>query len=213
MRSYVLTDAQGRTASGVKLEPGRFVQQADAIKQLASRLADSCCDTPLLAALVSPFPASQAKMFMINCWNVAVDPNNAQSYTVVKEMIPVPAVNLEQKLTFALLVLKEMCPNAEFRAWAGNWLSDEDRSARAAAAAREGAEKELHADVERVRHVARAAEIAASGGDIEGFAEIAKALSGLRGFAPNLNLGVLAERVAGATADFAEFESRSASAH
>jgi hypothetical protein len=145
MRKYVITNATGHTPSGVKLEPGKYIQNPRSKENLMVRLSDCSGDTPLVAALLSPVAASKAKMFAVNCWNVAVDPAQPQSYTVVKEVAPVPEVHLEQKLWFAIAIMRAVYKNGDFRRWADKWLSGEDRGAASAQTLRHAIEKELEA--------------------------------------------------------------------
>jgi len=132
MRKYVLTDRAGVTVTGHTLEPGKFIQATDDKANLVRRVNECGAETPLLAALLSPIPHDQARLFSIHCWNVTIDPKNGQSYTVVKEIEPVPMVTPEQRLRFAVLVAKEACPDRDFRNWSEKWLSGEDTSVKAA---------------------------------------------------------------------------------
>ncbi len=145
MRKYVLTDAAGYTASKQKLVSGKFIHNTQSTKDLLTRIADCCCSTPLLAALVSPFTAPQAKLFMINRWNVSADQISAQSYTVVQEVTPAPAVALDQKLDFAIALIRHAYANSDFRHWAEKWLAGTDRSAASARATRKAIEQERDA--------------------------------------------------------------------
>lgn len=145
MRKYVLTDPDGLTPKGEKLEPGKLVEDARSGKDLLARLGACCCDSPLVAALVSPLPTDGTRMFQINCWKVSADPAQTQTYTVIKEVAPVPRVTLEHKLAFALLALLEVYKNKDFQVWAQGWLSGQDRSFTAAQTMRRLAERELAA--------------------------------------------------------------------
>ncbi len=76
MRKYLLTDTNGCSASGQKLESGKYVQTAAQHDELLKRVGDCCADSPLVAALISPIASENSRLFMINCWNVAVDKKN-----------------------------------------------------------------------------------------------------------------------------------------
>ena len=128
MRKYVLTDADGITALGHKLEPGKLVQDTRQKVDLMSKLIGCGSDTPLLATLISSLPAEQARLFQINCWTVSVDPRQPSSYTVVKEVRPVPSVVLEHKLAFGLHVFMAFASDRDFKRWAKSWLDETDRS-------------------------------------------------------------------------------------
>lgn len=145
MRKFVLTDRDGKTATGQALAPGKFVEAARNKSSVLARIHDCTADSELLAALVSPLPSQEARMFSINCWNVAVDPKNEQSYTVVKETEAVPAVTPVHRLRFAMLLAVETFRDREFKRWANNWLSGVDTSIVSARAALASLEKELAA--------------------------------------------------------------------
>ena len=132
MRKYVLTDRTGITATGHTLAPGKFIQAKTDKTNLMRHVNECGAATPLLAALLSPIPAGQARLFSIHCWNVTIDPKNAQSYTVVKEIETVPAVTPAQRLRFAILVARETCRDEEFRHWADQWLAGMDTGVKAA---------------------------------------------------------------------------------
>jgi len=228
MKKYVLTDQAGDTGTGVKIKTGKFVHDAAQHAALLARLT-SCAEHPGLAALVSPIIPKDIRLFQVHSWNVAVgDPNKAQNYTVIKELEKVPRVTLEMRMTFALLVLKEMVTNREFRTWAENWISSKDRSASAAAGVRKALEGEHEAneglaelaawgaasgdDLKTVENldeqdhrslqIAHAAELAAGGPDnAEAMArEIASAMKDIARDAGKVNLLDLVTRVMGPVA-------------
>lgn len=147
MRKYILTDPNGLTPKGQKLQPGKFIEAAHQGKDLLTRLGDCCCDDPLVAVLTSPLSATSpgCRLFQINCWKVGADPRQAQAYTVVKEIKPVPQVTLEQKIRFALLVITAVYKNKDYAQWAEGWLAGSDRSLATAQAQRRAAEREIQA--------------------------------------------------------------------
>jgi len=225
MKKYVLTNDTGDTGTGVKVKVGKFVHDAAQHAALLARLT-SCAENPGLAALVSPILPVNTKLFQVHSWNVAVgDPGQAQNYTVIKEMPVVPQATLEMRLMFALLVLKEMINNREFRSWAEDWIANKDRSAAAAANVRKALEGEHEASAEleelaawgaastddlktvqnldeqdqRGLHAVQAAELAADRGynseDVS--RAIANALLGVSKAAGKIDLQALATRVMG----------------
>jgi hypothetical protein len=141
MKTYVLTDETGNTGTGLKLEPGKFVHSAHTRKNMLARLGNGG-DTPVLAALMSPVQSASPRLFLIHSWDVAVGASATQTYTVVKEISSIPDVNLEQRLAFALLVLKGIYDNRDFKRWAEHWLFGADRGAEAAATLRKTLEVE-----------------------------------------------------------------------
>ena len=145
MRKYVLTDAEGVTALGTKLQPGKLVQDTRQKVDLMTKLVGCGSDTPLLATLISSLPAEQARLYQINCWTVSVDPRQPSSYTVVKEVQPVPSVRLEHKLAFGLQVFVSLGSDRDFRSWAQSWLDETDRSPDTAKALLKTEEKEKEA--------------------------------------------------------------------
>jgi len=225
MKKYVLTNATGDTGTGVKIKAGKFVHNATQHTALLARLTSST-ENIGLAALVSPLMPKDVRLFQVHSWNVAVgDPNSAQNYTVIKELTSVPRVTLEMRMTFALLVLKNIITNREFRDWAENWIANKDRSAAAAAKVREVLEGELQASEgleelaawgaasgddlntvhkldeqgQRAMQAVRAAELAAAGADqAESMAKaIAEALKDIGGLASKIDLAELVSRVVG----------------
>jgi hypothetical protein len=224
MKTYVLTDETGNTGTGLKLEPGKFVHSAHTRKNMLARLGNGG-DTPVLAALMSPIQSASSRLFLIHSWDVAVGGSAAQTYTVVKEISSIPDVSLEHRLAFALLVLKAIYDNRDFRRWAEHWLFGADRGAAAAATLRKALEAEHKAGEElgelaawgasygsygdtvrqmdelseRARHAAHAAELAA--GDpaqhAEAAREIAHALNQLGEHAKKLNLTEFAAQALG----------------
>lgn len=129
MRKYILTDRNGATTTGQKLQPGKYLQ-TESDKFSLMRNLDGCGgDSPLLAALISPIPANQARLFLINCWKVDTNSGQSQSYTVIKETGDIPQVSSGLRLRFAVLVAKESCEDREFQRWADGWLMGGDQSA------------------------------------------------------------------------------------
>lgn len=226
MKKYILTNEVGDTGTGVKIRVGKYVHDAAQHATLLARLT-SCAESTGLAALISPIVPRDVRLFQVHSWNVAVgDPNTAQNYTVIKEMPSVPRVTLEMRMTFALLVLKEIVTNREFRNWADQWVVGKDRSATAAAGVRKALEGEhqasedleelaawgassgddlktvhkLDAQEQRALHAVQAAELV-SGGEANAEAlsqAIAEALKDIaRDAAGKLDLQVLVARVMG----------------
>jgi len=225
MKKYTLTDGESVSASRHRLAPGKFIHNQKNSKAMHKLVHDCCCDTPLLAAMVSPFSSETAKLYQITCWNVAVDPKaGGQAYTVIKEVSPVPQVTVAQKLQFAMLVMRELYEDRDFQRWIDFWVTDADRSAETAGAARKLLEKENKVSeeletlaawgeaggndtkmmkgtnelVERALHLTRAAEKAAADPEDSTIAiETAFALSGIAGSGKIAHLAELAEKVAG----------------
>lgn len=132
MKKYVLTNESGDTGTGVKIKAGKYVHDAAQHASLLARLT-SCAETAELAVLVSPIVPNNVRLFQVHSWNVAVgDPNQAQNYTVIKEIPTVPRVTLELRMIFALLAIREIVTNNDFRVWADDWIGNKSRGADAA---------------------------------------------------------------------------------
>ncbi len=217
MQRYILTDRDGHTAGGERIEAGRFARHTGSGPDTASRILGQCCATPVFAVLAHPAPPPDARLFCVQHWSVGTGSDDA-AYTVVKEVKPVPAVSTDQRLTFAVAVLHEALRNREFRHWADAWLNGDDRSAATARAVREALERESAAasdlsraglgevaeavgqSVDTQTDLARralalllAAEQSASGRG--GDAALGEALLGIEAWTRELDLAALEERL------------------
>lgn len=144
MKKYILTDKQGFTAAHDRLKPGRFTHAAKstAKKDPMLRTIASGSDSPLLAILESPDAVNpEAKLFMLNTWNISIDSADPKAYTTVKE-VPIPAVSAQHKMLIAINMVHEIYKDEAFEKWARGWLSGEDRSAESARAIKKAIEKE-----------------------------------------------------------------------
>ena len=144
---FKLTDENGRTQNELQWGPG-VSHRADGEE---SRLCTSGCihfyRDERLAVLMNPIHADFARPRMWECeaeGEIIHEPlkSGAREVKTIRE-IPVIEITVEQAVRFAVLCALELsdCP-ATFRAWAGQWLSGDDRtadSARAAAAAADAA--------------------------------------------------------------------------
>ena len=226
-KKYALTNSEGVSPCRHRLAPGKFLHDPKTARAMHKFVNDCCYQAPVLAAMVSPFPADACKLYEITCWNFTVDPSTSgQAYTVVKEATPVPQVSVEQKLQFAMLVMRDLLLDRAFQKWIDLWMTGMNRSAEAAAAAREMLEKETRASddletlaawgkaggndtslmskrtdlVVRALHLTRAAERAASDANDPSIAiETALALNGIARWGKLDKLAALAEKVAAVT--------------
>lgn len=128
MRKYIFTSADGQTAQGQQLAPGKFIHRDKQTREVLTRINACCGDTPLLAVLLSPFPSATGKLFQINCWNISVDPKHADSYTVIKEVNSSLKVTLEDKMRFALTAIRRNYRNHDFSQWSEGWIAGVDRA-------------------------------------------------------------------------------------
>lgn len=230
MRKYIVTDAQGVTANGTRIEAGKHTHTVGVANDVYSRVAKLCADSPLLAALQNPSnsPDAGKRLFQIDLWEVSVTSDQPRAYTVIKEA-PFHEVSLQQKLVFAILALAEVYGDPVYVKWSNNWLSGADRGTTAARAIEQAAFKEIaaadtlealqaHGDIsqkdlqatrekanyaKRVIAVTRAAQLAANN-DPASQAEVAKlaamATVGLSQAGKKVDLGAVAERAIKAAA-------------
>lgn len=133
MKKYVLTDDAGNTPDHVHLEPGKVVHSASRksndpmIKAITSGY-----DSPVLAMMETEDPASvQHRLFVLNTWSVKGDGTDPKAYTIVKE-VPLPSINLQHKVAFAVSAIAEIFGNEDFTKWADGWVSGSDRSVESA---------------------------------------------------------------------------------
>lgn len=148
MKQYVLADSQGVSSSRHRLTPGKFVRNPKLAAAVSQLMRDCCGETPLLAALVSPFPTAEGRMFQITNWSAETGKNPDAGYTVIKEVTPVPQVRVDQRLHFAIAALRVVCRDRDFQKWSQRWLSGEDRSAASAQTCHKIMQQETHANDE-----------------------------------------------------------------
>ncbi len=225
MQKYIVTDSSGRTPEGHLLAPGKYVHSTrpSANEPMAGVVANAS-DTPALAVVETPLPAASAgRLFMLKTWSVAVDSDNPQAYTIVKET-SLPPVQPEHKLAFILTVAREIYEETEFTRWVDGWLTGTDRSVDSARNTRRVLERERnsytalhdiasmaaaagseHETMTRAKmldclvNVVRAAEAVAGGGsdEVEVNEMCVEALSKVRYFGGSLDLVRLAGNVVG----------------
>ena len=144
MQKYAFVDENGTTPDNIRLEPGKYVADTTEGNELLMKMIRAAGETPHFAALMnSEDPVEKPmKLYSIEQW--AVDPNDSDGkcYMVVKE-VEAPVVRLEQKLNFAIAAMGNLYDNAEFKAWASNWVSASDRSADTAMKMNSLAQEEL----------------------------------------------------------------------
>jgi hypothetical protein len=130
MQKFAFVDENGNTPDNIRLEPGKYVADATEGNELLMKMVHAAGDTPQFAALTNPKDQSEnpMKLYSIEQWAVDPNQNDGKCYMVVKE-VEAPVVRLEQKLNFAIAAMGNLYDNAEFKAWASNWVSNSDRSA------------------------------------------------------------------------------------
>lgn len=145
MKRYVVVNQQGDTFAHQHIEEGRVMHSAStASEEPIVRIIMSGFDSPLLAALEYPGSNEGIRLFMLQTWQTDTDKGKAQACTTVKE-VKAPRITLEEKLGFFVSAALEVYKNRDFKKWAREWLSDEDRSAESAHAVYDELEKEKEA--------------------------------------------------------------------
>jgi len=171
---YKLTDQNLRTYKGYQWVLGQE-RTAPGNGPLCSDGWIHAYTDPLLAVLLNPIHANIEKPRLFRCAGVvgATDCGlkvGCTSLTLV-EALPLPTITTEQRVRFAIMCALKVCSQQEFQAWARKWLSGEDRSAKAAAAA--WAKAAAWAEAEAWAEAAWAAEQAAWA--VKAWAEAAEA--------------------------------------
>jgi len=135
MKLYKLTDQKMRTHKGLRWELGRWYEM--------NGEDDSgwlyFYTNPLLAVLLNPIHADfkNPKLFEAEGeigkrnYNIRV---GCKCGRIVKE-IKLPKITTAQRVRWAILCSLEVYDQPEYRRWAANWLSGEDRTTTAAEAA------------------------------------------------------------------------------
>ena len=88
---------------------------------------------PLLAVLLNPLHADFLRPILWVCEGVVGLDDNGLKVGCRKlktiEMIPLPAVSMEQRVRFAILCAKEVYRQPAWNLWADAWLTGDDRTA------------------------------------------------------------------------------------
>jgi hypothetical protein len=139
MKLYKLTDENAQTHGGC--------QWGEGVTHTASG-EGSLCDSgwihayehPLLAVLHNPLHANFGSPRL---WEAETTDENplrdgqmklgVRNLTTIRE-IPMPVITREQRVRYAILCAKSVCPDKAWNEWADNWLSGKDRSEESAAA-------------------------------------------------------------------------------
>lgn len=98
-----------------------------------------CYNHPLLAVLFNPIHAKiqNPKLFEISVDQIVNTDGlkfASKSQTLIGE-IPLPQINIEQRIEFAIKVAKLVCEDSKWNTWADSWLDGSDRSKESAWAA------------------------------------------------------------------------------
>jgi hypothetical protein len=133
MARYLLTNTDNYTWRGSRIFPGRSVFSSKTGHNVIEKNSAEIGESPLVAIMLNPWHAQldEPKMLELQFSQVAVVKDDPSINMQVRET-GVPSVTTDQKIVFALMVLKEVYENVGFAEWAGSWISGTDRSAESA---------------------------------------------------------------------------------
>ena len=138
IKLYKLTDRDGQTFGGTQWGPG--VSHSGTGKgELCGPGWIHAYEHPLVAVLMNPIHANFKNPRL---WEAEGEVGlrdgqlkcGCKTLTTIRE-IPLPEITMEMRVRFTILCAKEVCACSEWNAWGDKWLSGEDRTLSAAAAA------------------------------------------------------------------------------
>jgi len=164
---YKLTDEKDQTYGGCQWGEG-VTHTADGLGELCTEHWIHAYRDPILAVMMNPIHG-QYDLATAHLWEcegeVGKDNGMKLGCTTLKTVkrTTLPLVTIEQRVRFGILCAREVCHEADFIRWSDGWLSDQDRSGKAAAA-REAAwaAEAAAAAAAAEREAAREAEAAAA---------------------------------------------------
>jgi len=139
MKAYKLTNKYSQTRNGTQWRPNVSHSATGDSKKLCSDGWIHFYTDPLIAVLMNPVHANFLSLKLWECETSGKElheslKSGCKTLTTIRE-IPLPEITLTQKIAFAILCVKEVCPDKSWNEWADKWLSGEDRSKAAAYAA------------------------------------------------------------------------------
>ena len=162
---YKLTDEKDQTYGGCQWGEG-VTHTADGLGELCTEHWIHAYRDPILAVMMNPIHG-QYDLATAHLWEcegeVGKDNGMKLGCTTLKTVkrTTLPLVTIEQRVRFGILCAREVCHEADFIRWSDGWLSDQDRSGKAAAA-REAAWAAEAEAAAAAREAARAAAWAAA---------------------------------------------------
>ena len=138
IKLYKLTDSCGKTRNDTQWGPG--VSHSGTGKgELCGPGWIHAYEHPLVAVLMNPIHANFQNPRL---WEAEGEVGlrdgqikcGCKTLTTTRE-IPLPSITTEMRVRFTILCAKEVCACSEWNAWGDKWLSGEDRTLSAAAAA------------------------------------------------------------------------------
>ena len=137
---YKLTDKEGKTKNGTSWGENVTHEVTGALELCKNGI--HAYSDPLLAALHNSihgeFDLSSALLWKGEASDEHLDDAGMKSchrWLRTIKQIPIPEVNLTQKIAYGILCAKEVCDDKNWNKWALRWLSGEDRSYTSAYAA------------------------------------------------------------------------------
>lgn len=125
---YLLTNHQGQCFRSGRVQSGTYWERVHSETDVVSQNIWECAATPELAVMKNPIHAlnSGAKLYLIKFRDRTIPHAGMRELKISNIMIP--AVSPEQKLAFAMYVVRQLAPEHQFSHWAERWLSRIDRS-------------------------------------------------------------------------------------
>ncbi len=107
---------------------GFYRQSAEEGKDIISQNLWECSESPVLAVMKNPLHAEcdKPKLFRIDCREKTKRDSVIREFSISDDDLP--KVSSEQKLAFAMYVVRELAPEHRFSHWVERWLSRVDRS-------------------------------------------------------------------------------------
>lgn len=132
MKYYKLLNQDLTSYNNTKWEIGVPVKVTVEGDKMCSDQVLHCYNHPLLAVILNPIHANikNPKLFEIEVDKIVNSDGlkfASKSQTLLKEL-KVPEISLEQKIEFAIRVVKLIYNDSKWNLWADSWLSGEDRS-------------------------------------------------------------------------------------
>ena len=144
MKVYKLTDKEGKTKNGTSWGENVTHEVTGALELCKNGI--HAYSDPLLAVLHNPihgeFEISSAILWECEASEEHLDDNGMKTchrWLKTVKKVPIPEINLTQKIAYGILCAKEVCDDKNWNKWALRWLNGEDRSYTSAYAARAAA--------------------------------------------------------------------------
>lgn len=129
MKKYILVDNEGNTTDHCHIKEGKYLNtEGNEVDESVAAIMNAGACSPILAIMEYPGAIDDGtKMYELHVWSMSGDASDSEGYTVVKEM-PLPAVNSEQKLAFAVKTVGAIYDFPAYTKWAEGWINSSDRS-------------------------------------------------------------------------------------